>query len=111
MQFSPSDGKLFCNATLYRTLVGSLIYQIVIRPDIAYDVQIDSQLFVALRSTHYVVLRFLRYVKSIMFRGLHLSANSSLELKAYADVDWGRKPIDRLFTTGYCISLGDSLIS
>ncbi|XP_015084172.1 uncharacterized protein LOC107027546 [Solanum pennellii] len=109
--FSPSDGKLFSNANLYRTVVGSLIYLIVRRPDIAYDVQLVSQLLVAPRSTHYVVLRILRYVKSIMFHGLHLSANSSLELKAYADVDWGHDPIDRLSTSGYYISLGDSLIS
>ena len=112
VRFSPTDGTLLPNATLYWTLVGSLIYLTVTRPDIAYAVHIVSQFMAAPRSTHYAaVLRILRYVKSTMFHGLHFSADSSLELKAYADADWGRDPIDRRSTTGYCIFLGDSLIS
>uniref|UniRef100_A0A3Q7EEG5 Reverse transcriptase Ty1/copia-type domain-containing protein n=1 Tax=Solanum lycopersicum TaxID=4081 RepID=A0A3Q7EEG5_SOLLC len=38
-------------------------------------------------------------------------ANSCFEIKAYVDADWGRGPIDRCSSTGYCIFLGDSLIS
>jgi hypothetical protein len=43
---------------------------------------------VAPRSTHYAdVLCILRYIKDTLFHGLHFSAQSSLELRAYADVD------------------------
>uniref|UniRef100_A0A2N9EUE1 Integrase catalytic domain-containing protein n=1 Tax=Fagus sylvatica TaxID=28930 RepID=A0A2N9EUE1_FAGSY len=65
-----------------------------------------------LRSTHYAaVLHILRYIKGTLFHGLHFSAQSSLELRAYADADWAGDPTDRRSTTGYCFLLGSSLIS
>ena len=63
-------------------------------------------------SIHYVaVLRIFRYIKGTLFHGLHFSAQSSLELRAYADADWAGDPTDRRSTTGYCFLLGSSLIS
>jgi hypothetical protein len=64
------------------------------------------------RSTHYdVVLRILRYVKGTLFQRLHFSSHSSLELRAYFDVDWASDPTNRLSTTGYCFLFRTSLIS
>ena len=92
--------------------MGSLIYLTVTRPDLAYAVYLVSQFMSAPRSTHYTaVLRILRYIKGTLFHGLHFSAQSSLELRAYADADWAGDPTDRRSTTGYCFLLGSSLIS
>ena len=75
------DGKSLSDATLYRQLVGSLIYLTVTRPDISYAVRVVSQFMVALRSPHYtIVLRILRYLKGTIFDGLHISSHSSLTL-------------------------------
>ncbi|GKU97387.1 hypothetical protein SLEP1_g10536 [Rubroshorea leprosula] len=64
------------------------------------------------RSTHYAaVLRIIRYVKGTLFHGLHFSANSSPVLRAYSDADWAGDPSDRRSTIGYCLFLGNSLIS
>jgi hypothetical protein len=107
-----TDGEPLSDATLYRQLVGSLIYLTVTRPDIAYVVHLVSQFMSAPRSTHYAtVLRILRYVKGTMFHGLHFSSHSSLELWAYSDADWAGDPTDRRSTTGYCFLLRTSLIS
>jgi hypothetical protein len=93
-------------------LVGSLIYLTVTRPDLAYAVHLVSQFMSAPHSTHYAaVLRILRYIKGTLFHGLHFSAQSSLELRAYADADWAGDPTDHHSTTGYCFLLGSSLIS
>ena len=55
------DGESLSDATLYRQLVGSLIYLTVTRPDISYAVHIVSQFMAAPRSPHYAaVLRILR---------------------------------------------------
>ena len=63
-------------------------------------------------STHYAaVLRILQYIKGTLFHGLHFSAQSSFELRAYADADWVGDPTNRRFTTGYCFLLGFFLIS
>ena len=106
------DGESLSDATLYRQLVGSLIYLIVTRPNIFYVVHVASQFMAAPRSPHYaVVLKILRYLKGTIFDGLHFSSHSSLALQAYSDADWVGDPTDRRFTIGYCFLLGDSLIS
>ena len=106
------DGESLSDATLYRQLVGSLIYLTVTRPDISYVIHIVSQFMAAPRSPHYVaVLRILRYLKGTIFDGLHFSSHSSLTLQAYSDADWAGDPTDRRYTIGYCFMLGDSLIS
>uniref|UniRef100_A0A2N9HCD2 Reverse transcriptase Ty1/copia-type domain-containing protein n=1 Tax=Fagus sylvatica TaxID=28930 RepID=A0A2N9HCD2_FAGSY len=106
------DSEPLFDATLYQQLVGSLIYLTVTRPYLAYAVHLVSQFMSAPRSTHYAaVLRILQYIKGTLFHGLHFSAHSSLELCAYADVDWVGDPTDRRSTTGYCFLLGSSLIS
>ena len=57
---TPSGGKPLFNPSLYRRLVGSLVYLIVTRPDISYVVHQMSQYLSAPRSTHYAaVLRIL----------------------------------------------------
>ncbi|KAA8517060.1 hypothetical protein F0562_017122 [Nyssa sinensis] len=107
-----TNGESLPDATLYRQLVGSLIYLTVTRPDISYAVHLVSQFMSAPRSTHYAaVLHILRYVKGTLFHGLHFSSRSSLELRSYSDADWAGDPTDRRFTTGYCFLLGTSLIS
>ena len=106
------DGESLSNATLYRQLVGSLIYLTITRPDISYTVHVVSQLMVAPRSPHYAaVLRILRYLKDTIFDGLHFSSHSSLTLQAYSDADWAGNPTDRRYAIRYCFLLGDSLIS
>ncbi|KAJ9535711.1 hypothetical protein OSB04_un001137 [Centaurea solstitialis] len=98
--------------TLYRHLVGSLVYLTVTRPDIAYAVHTVSQFMSAPCSDHYAtVLRILRYLKSTMFHGLFFSSTSSLILRGFSDADWDSDITDRRSTTGYCFFLGDSLIS
>ena len=100
------------NPSLYRCLVGSLIYLTVTRPDISYVVHQVSQYLSAPRSTHYaVVLCILRYLKGTLFHGLFYSAQSPFVLYAFSDVDWVGDSIDRRSTTGYCFLLGSSLIS
>ena len=106
------DGESLSDTTLYRQLVGSLIYLTVTRPDISYAIHVVSQFMAAPRSPHYVaVLRILRYLKGTIFDGLHFSSHSSLTLQAYSDADWVGDPTDRRSTTGYCFLLGDYLIS
>uniref|UniRef100_A0A2N9EV34 Uncharacterized protein n=1 Tax=Fagus sylvatica TaxID=28930 RepID=A0A2N9EV34_FAGSY len=106
------DGEPLPDATLYRQLVGSLVYLTVTRPDISYAVHIVSQFMAAPRSLHYAaLLRILRYLKGTLFHGLHFSSQSSLTLQAYSDADWAGDPTDRRSTTRYCFLLGDSLIS
>ena len=106
------DGKSLSDATLYRQLVGSLIYLTITRLDISYAVHVVSQFMAAPRYPHYVVvLRILRYLKGTIFNGPHFSSHSSLTLQAYSDADWAGDPTDYRSTTRYCFFFCDSLIS
>ena len=98
--------------TLYRSIVGSLVYLVITRLDIAYVVHVVSQ-FVAFPTIFHwaVVLPILRYLRGTVFQSLLLSSISSLELRAYSVVDYGSDLINRKSVTGFYIFLGDSLIS
>jgi hypothetical protein len=100
VRFTLQDGTLLNDATLYRQLVGSLIYLTVTRPDISYVVHMVSQFMTSPRTTHYaVVLRIIRYIKCTLFYGLNYSTTSPLILRAYSDADWVGDSSDRRSTT------------
>ncbi|KAI3703060.1 hypothetical protein L6452_28815 [Arctium lappa] len=112
LHLAPNVGPPLRDPTLYRQLVGSLVYLTVTRPDIAYVVHTVSQFMSAPCSDHYAaVLLILRYLKGTMFHGLHFPSTSSLILRGFSDADWDNDMTDRRSTTGYCFFLGDSLIS
>ncbi|KAK3003556.1 hypothetical protein RJ639_018935 [Escallonia herrerae] len=111
VRFTPLDGTPFRDPTLYRTLVGSLVYLTVTRPDIAYVVHLVSQFISGPRTTHFAaVLHILRYIKGTLFHGLHFSSHSSLKLHACYDADWAGDPTDRRSTTG-CFFLENGTLS
>ncbi|GFZ15868.1 hypothetical protein Acr_25g0002770 [Actinidia rufa] len=111
-KFSATDGVLLEDPTLYRELVGCLVYLTVTRPDISYAVHIISQYVSAPRSTHWAaLLRIMRYVCGTVYQSLLLSSTLSLILRAYADADWAGDISDRKSTSGFCVFLCDSLVS
>jgi len=72
-------GEPLRDFTLYRHLVGSLVYLIVTRPDISYAVHHVIQFMATPHSTHFfVILRIFRYLKGTLFHGLHFSSQSPL---------------------------------
>lgn len=111
-KLTPIAGVPLKDPKVYRQLVGSLIYLIITRPDIAYVVHIVSQFMSAPCTSHYAsVLCIIRYVKGTQFHGILFPFNTPLQLRAYSDSDWAGDPTDRRSTTGFCFFLGNSLIS
>lgn len=58
-----------------------------------------------------LIKRILRYVKGTLDYGLQLTSSSSNDLVVYSDADWAGCPDTRRSTSGYCVFLGDNLIS
>ncbi|XP_026430006.1 uncharacterized protein LOC113326504 [Papaver somniferum] len=111
-KINPFDRKILSNPTLYRQLVGSLNYLTITQPDINHVVHIVSQFMSAPRSTHYAaVIRILRYIKGTLYQGIKISSTSDLCLLTYSESDWAGDITDRRSTTGYCLFLGNFLIS
>ncbi|GJY62226.1 ribonuclease H-like domain-containing protein [Tanacetum coccineum] len=57
------------------------------------------------------IKRILRYVHGTLDYGLQLFSSSTTELVAYSDADWAGCPTTRRSTFGYCVFLGNNLLS
>ncbi|XP_042962552.1 uncharacterized mitochondrial protein AtMg00810-like [Carya illinoinensis] len=111
-KLSKSDGELIEDTTTYRRLIGKLLYFTHTRPDITYSIHLLSQYLESPQVPHMqVALRILRYVTMAPGQGIFLPALSQVHLKAFADLDWASCPNIRRSISGYCVFLGDSLIS
>ncbi|GKE00420.1 ribonuclease H-like domain-containing protein [Tanacetum coccineum] len=75
------DGDPVENPSLFRSLAGALQYLTFTRTDLSYAVQ------------------------QILY------ASTTSQLNAYSDADWAGCPSTRRSTSGYCVFLGDNLIS
>jgi hypothetical protein len=82
------------------------------RPDIAHAVQQVCLYMHAPREPHLnLVKRILCYVKGSLDLGLRFHATPAASLTAYSDAEWAGCPDTRRSTSGYCIYLGDNLVS
>ncbi|KAJ9562193.1 hypothetical protein OSB04_007353 [Centaurea solstitialis] len=107
-----ADGEPVSDPTLYRSLAGALQYLTFTRPDIAYAVQQVCLFMHDPRLPHLNALkRILRYLKGTLSHGLHIKASAVDRLVAYSDADWAGCPNTRRSTSGFCVYLGDNLVS
>lgn len=58
-----------------------------------------------------MVRKILRYLKGTVDFGLTLESRKYINITGYADADWAIDPDDMRCAVGYCIFLGNNLIS
>lgn len=112
VKYRRDDGDFLSDPSLYRRLVGSLNYLTITRPDISFAVQQVSQFMKAPTHIHLaVVRRIIRYLQGTSDKGLFFPVGTSIRLDAYSDADWAGCSDTRRSITGWCMFLGDSLVS
>jgi hypothetical protein len=100
------------DATLYRQIVGSLMYLTNTGPDICFVVNTLSQFLVEPGHVPLVVAKHvMRYLKGIVDCGLSYDGDHDFRLSGYIDSDWAGSVSDRKSTSGCCFSLGSTMIS
>ena len=98
--------------SFYRSVVGSLQYILITRPELAYSVNRACQFMNNPQHHHWnAVKRILRYLAGSTTHGLHLRRPSQLTLNAFADADWGSDPDDRKSTSGFVVYLGSNPVA
>ncbi|XP_058726937.1 secreted RxLR effector protein 161-like [Vicia villosa] len=96
----------------YRRLVGRLNYLTVTRPNITFAVSIVSQFLNAPFDTHCnAISRILRYIKNAPGKGLLYEDKGDAKIAYYSDADCAGSPLDRRFTSKYCVLIGGNMIS
>ncbi|KAL0399761.1 UNVERIFIED_CONTAM: Retrovirus-related Pol polyprotein from transposon RE1 [Sesamum radiatum] len=112
IKLSAHNSPPLSDAEPYRRLVGRLLYLSFTRPDISFGAQQLSQFVHAPCAVHLdAAMHLVRYLKGCPERGLFFPASNSLSLTAYCDADWASCTDSRRSLTGYCIFLGEALIS
>ncbi|GKB79735.1 putative ribonuclease H-like domain-containing protein, partial [Tanacetum coccineum] len=86
---------------LYRSMIRSLMYLTVSRPDIMFVVYACARFQVTHKVTHlHAVKRIFRYLKGQPKLGLWYPRDSSFDLEAFSNSDYARASLDRKSTTG-----------
>jgi len=105
------DGKPV-DQSLYRSMIGSLLYLTASRPDIMFSVCLCARFQANPKESHLsAVNSILRYLKHTPSIGLWYPKGASLDLLGYSDSDFAGSRVDRKSTSGGCHLLGRSLVS
>ncbi|CAN1157712.1 Retrovirus-related Pol polyprotein from transposon RE1, partial [Linum perenne] len=111
-RLSINSGTLLDDPSVYRRLIGRLVYLCTTRPDISFAVNYLSQFVSKPTNLHMMAAsKVVRYIKNDPGKGLFFSASSDFRLHGFSDSDWAGCLDSRRSTTGFCVFLGDSLIS
>ena len=106
------EGGKSVDQTLYRSMIGSLLYLTASRPDIMFSVCMCARFQANPKESHIsAVKRILRYLKHTPSIGLWYPKGASFTLLGYSDSDFAGCRVDRKSTSGGCHLLGRSLVS
>jgi len=105
-------GEVLEDATMYRKIVGSLIYMTITRADLNYIVGLESQFMQVPWKPHLDGVRHtLRYVNATADYGLFYEASTELQVHGYVDANWASSISDRRSTSGFMFSFGSAAVT
>eukprot|EP01018_Ginkgo_biloba_P040026 Gb_26864 [translate_table: standard] len=106
------DEGVQIDGTLYRQLVGSLIYLTTTRSDIAFAVGIVSRFMAEPKQSHWLAMKqILRYLRGTLQYGLEFVQNDEFKLQGHTDSDLAGCADTRRSTFGYSFSLGSTALT
>ncbi|XP_050915482.1 secreted RxLR effector protein 161-like [Lathyrus oleraceus] len=98
--------------SLYKSMVGSLLYLIASRPDITFSVGVCDRYQYEPKMSHIIqVKRILKYINGTSNYGMLYSYNANSLLTGYCDADWADSAEDIKRSFGGCFFLGNNIIS
>lgn len=96
----------------YRSLIGSLLYLTISRPDILFAVSLLSRFMSSPKQSHMAAAKHvLRYLKGTQNYEILYEAKGEGRLLGYTDRDWAGSLDDTRSTSGYLFSFGSGAFS
>ncbi|CAM8916160.1 unnamed protein product [Rhodiola kirilowii] len=112
VKVTKDDAGTKVDQTLYRSMIGSLLYLTASRPDIAHAVGVCARYQANPKESHLMnKKRIIRYVCGTADYGLWYTKDTNSCLVWYCDADWAGNAEDRKSTSGGCFFLGNNLVS
>eukprot|EP00253_Pinus_taeda_P033157 PITA_33157 len=112
LKLNKEDSSKDFDPSLYKSIVGSLMYLTATRPDIMFVVSLISRFMERPKEAHWqVAKRILRYVKGTKMLGILYTVSECSDLVGYTDSDWARSIDDRKSTYGYVFHMGSGAIT
>ncbi|KAK2459144.1 putative mitochondrial protein [Trifolium repens] len=112
LKLTKDEKGISVDQSLYRSMIGSLLYLTASRPDITYAVGVCARYQADPKVSHMTqVKRILKYVNGTSDYGIMYSHCEDSTLYGYCDADWAGSADDRKSTSGGCFFLGTNLIS
>ena len=112
MKLEEVDSSPMVNNTLYRKLIGCLLYLTYTRPDICYTVSVAYIFMDQPQEIHWkAATRILNFVQGTRTHGIFYKAKSDLDLIGFTNSDWAGDSTDINSTSGYVFMLVEGPIS
>eukprot|EP00253_Pinus_taeda_P009493 PITA_09493 len=112
LKLSKEDSSKDFDPSLYKSIVGSLMYLTATRPDIMYVVSLISRFMERPKEAHWqATKRILSYVKGTKRFGILYTVSECSDLVGYTDSDWAGSVDDWKSTSGYVSHMSSGAIS
>eukprot|EP00253_Pinus_taeda_P032694 PITA_32694 len=112
LKLSKEDNNKDFDPSLYKNIVGSLMYLTATRPDIMFVVSLISRFMERPKEAHWqATKRILKYVKGTKRFGILYTTSECSYLIGYTDSDWAGSVDDQKSTSGYVFHMGSGAIS
>ena len=100
------------DSSLYRSMIGGLLYHTASRPDISYSVGVCARYQANPKESHMISLkRIIKYVKSIADFSVWYTKDANNVLVGYSNTDWAGNANDRKSTSRGYFYVGNNLVS
>jgi len=112
LKLTKDESGIFVDQSMYRSMIGSLLYLTASRPYITFAVGVCARYQVEPKTSHLTqVKRIVKYINSTSDYGILYSHSGNSTLMGYCDADWAGSADGRKSISGGCLFLGNNLIS
>jgi hypothetical protein len=112
LKLSKFEGVELVDNTIYRQLIGNLIYLTNTRPYLSYAINILSRFMQQPCDNHWnAAKRVLRYIQGTKYFGLLYKKTKIFVLGGFSDADFAGSIDDRSSTSCYLMNMGSTTVS